>query len=158
DAVDFPIPGNDDAFRSVDIVVRYVADAIREGIESYKKDKVETVPKEEEQLSSTGTKITPKRGIKVIQGVVMKQSTPSPKTKVASSVTKEQAVSTTPITATSPAIADPRQDASMPLTDQPPTKEHAVSITPITVAAPAIADPGQDASMPPTDQPPKTES
>lgn len=39
DIVDFPIPGNDDACRSVDIVVRYLADAIKEGVESYKKEK-----------------------------------------------------------------------------------------------------------------------
>ncbi|TSJ81437.1 30S ribosomal protein S2 [Cardinium endosymbiont of Dermatophagoides farinae] len=78
DMVDFPIPGNDDAFRSVDIVVRYLASAIKEGIASYKKEKAETAPKkEEEAVSNAGNKTAPRRGIKVVQGVVIKKAAPA---------------------------------------------------------------------------------
>ncbi|AXI24457.1 ribosomal protein uS2 [Cardinium endosymbiont of Sogatella furcifera] len=88
DMVDFPIPGNDDAFRSVDIVVRYLATAIKEGIASYKKEKAETAPKkEEEAVSNTATKGVPKRGIKVVQGVVIKKGLAA-KGKVATPVAK----------------------------------------------------------------------
>ena len=74
-SVDFAIPGNDDAFRSVDFIVRYVADAIREGIEEYKKEKLETVPKKgEEQVGHLASESTHKSAIKVVQGVVMKQA------------------------------------------------------------------------------------
>ncbi|CAH2559812.1 30S ribosomal protein S2 [Cardinium endosymbiont of Oedothorax gibbosus] len=90
DIVDFPIPGNDDAFRSVDIVVRYLAEAIKEGIASYRKEKAETAPKrEEESLSNAGNKVLPKRGIRVVQGVVIKRTVPS-KAKVSRPEAKEK--------------------------------------------------------------------
>lgn len=95
DIVDFPIPGNDDAFRSVDIVVRYLATAIKEGIASYRKEKAETAPKKEEaSLSNAGNKVVPKRGIKVVQGVVIKKTVPS-KAKVSTPVAEEKVTATT---------------------------------------------------------------
>ena len=39
DSVDFMIPCNDDASRSIELVVNYMACAIREGIEAYKQEK-----------------------------------------------------------------------------------------------------------------------
>jgi small subunit ribosomal protein S2 len=84
-SVNFVIPGNDDAFRSVDIVVCYIADAIKEGVEAYKKEKAETIPKEAtgvNQLDNTGVKELPKRGLKLVQGVVIKKHNPvMPKAK-----------------------------------------------------------------------------
>ncbi|WP_425286259.1 30S ribosomal protein S2 [Cardinium endosymbiont of Philonthus spinipes] len=88
DLVDFPIPGNDDAFRSVDIVVRYLATAIKEGVAAYRKEKAETAPKKEEEAAApSATKVVAKRGIKVVQGVVVKKSAPA-KAKVATPVDK----------------------------------------------------------------------
>lgn len=97
DSVDFPIPGNDDSFRSVDIIVDYIATAIKEGVEAYKKEKAEAIPKqpaEEAPLNNTGpTKITPKRGVKVVQGVIMKKATPmASKPKIKPSFTTEKEV------------------------------------------------------------------
>lgn len=39
--VDFPIPGNDDASKSIDIIVKYVTEAIREGLEDKRRAKQE---------------------------------------------------------------------------------------------------------------------
>lgn len=97
DKVDFPIPGNDDAFRSVDIVVRSLALSIKDGITAYKKEKAEaTAKKEEETAATVNDKIIPKRGIKVVQGVVIKQS-PSLKYKTNPTITKPKPVSNSPL-------------------------------------------------------------
>lgn len=77
DIVDFPIPGNDDACRSVDMVVRHLAGAIKAGIESYKQEKAEAAPKTEEAPGKVGHKMGPEKGIKVVQGVVIKKTAPA---------------------------------------------------------------------------------
>ncbi|MBX9890208.1 MAG: 30S ribosomal protein S2 [Amoebophilaceae bacterium] len=75
DLVDCLIPGNDDSFRSVDLIVRYVADAIKEGMEIYKKDKVQGSLKEttgENTVGVAGGKVV-KKGLQVVQGVLIKK-------------------------------------------------------------------------------------
>ncbi|AWN82275.1 30S ribosomal protein S2 [Candidatus Cardinium hertigii] len=109
--VDFAIPGNDDAFRSIDLIVRYVGDAIKEGIEAYKKDKLEAAAKIETVGDSTITpKHAPNRGIKIVQGVVIKQNRkvqkPSSVGKTAEPDTSSGEPTTPPI-ATGPASPDP---------------------------------------------------
>ncbi len=47
--VDFPIPGNDDAFKSIDIIVRQIAKSVEEGLMERKKDKEDQKLKEEEE-------------------------------------------------------------------------------------------------------------
>jgi small subunit ribosomal protein S2 len=47
--IDFPIPANDDAFKSISIVTRYVGKAIEEGLMERKKDKEEAGQKKEEE-------------------------------------------------------------------------------------------------------------
>lgn len=82
DAVDFCIPGNDDAFRSIDLLVRYLADAIKEGLETYKKEKAEVAPKDMplEKASAVETSKRPqKAGFKTIRGVVVRNNTAAPK-------------------------------------------------------------------------------
>jgi small subunit ribosomal protein S2 len=46
---DFPIPSNDDAFKSIDIIVRQISRAVEEGLMERKKDKEEQKLKEEEE-------------------------------------------------------------------------------------------------------------
>ncbi|MDE0472763.1 MAG: 30S ribosomal protein S2 [Ekhidna sp.] len=46
--VDYPIPGNDDAFKSIKLLVEYFGKAIEEGLEERKKDKEEQAKAEEE--------------------------------------------------------------------------------------------------------------
>ncbi len=46
--VDFPVPANDDAFKSIDILTRAIASAIEEGLLERKKDKDDTKLKDEE--------------------------------------------------------------------------------------------------------------
>ena len=45
---DFPIPANDDAYKSIDIIVRYLTKAVEEGLLERKKDKEELRLKQEE--------------------------------------------------------------------------------------------------------------
>jgi small subunit ribosomal protein S2 len=47
--VDFPIPGNDDAFKSISIVTKAVGSAIEQGLNERLKDKEETRLKQEEE-------------------------------------------------------------------------------------------------------------
>lgn len=44
--VDFPIPANDDAAKSIALITRYITDAIVEGLSERKREKEETVDKE----------------------------------------------------------------------------------------------------------------
>jgi small subunit ribosomal protein S2 len=37
--VDFPIPGNDDASKSINIILEYIAEAVKEGLSARKSDK-----------------------------------------------------------------------------------------------------------------------
>jgi len=75
DLVDFFIPANDDSFRSVDLLVRYITDAIKEGIEVYKKEKVEVASVEgEKQL---GVVKKSKKELQFIRGVPVKKETPA---------------------------------------------------------------------------------
>ncbi|MFZ6001943.1 MAG: 30S ribosomal protein S2 [Bacteroidota bacterium] len=46
--IDFPIPANDDAFKSISIITKYVGKAIEEGLMERKKDKEEAGMKKEE--------------------------------------------------------------------------------------------------------------
>lgn len=48
DEVDFPIPGNDDAYKSVKLITTHIADVIEEGLQERKKDKEDAKLKEEE--------------------------------------------------------------------------------------------------------------
>ncbi len=48
DVVDFPIPGNDDAIRSVRLLVNILARAVKEGKDLYEKNKAEALVKVEE--------------------------------------------------------------------------------------------------------------
>ena len=45
--VEFPIPANDDAFKSIDLITDYIAKAIEEGLNERKKEKEEAKQKEE---------------------------------------------------------------------------------------------------------------
>jgi small subunit ribosomal protein S2 len=47
--IDFPIPANDDAFKSISIITRYIAKAIEEALMERKKDKEESGLKKEEE-------------------------------------------------------------------------------------------------------------
>jgi small subunit ribosomal protein S2 len=47
--IDFPIPANDDAFKSISIITKYVGKAIEEGLMERKKDKEEQGQKKEEE-------------------------------------------------------------------------------------------------------------
>lgn len=47
--IDFPIPANDDAFKSISIVTRYIGKAIEEALMERKKDKEESGLKKEEE-------------------------------------------------------------------------------------------------------------
>ena len=44
DLIDYPIPGNDDALRSVEVVMRYIGDAIKQGLDVYKKEALANAP------------------------------------------------------------------------------------------------------------------
>jgi len=46
--VDFPIPANDDAFKSISIITRYIGQAIEEALNERKKDKEEASQKKDE--------------------------------------------------------------------------------------------------------------
>lgn len=47
--VDYPIPSNDDAFKSIDLITRYVGSVIEEGLMERKKDKEEAARQREEE-------------------------------------------------------------------------------------------------------------
>ena len=47
--IDFPIPANDDAFKSISIVTKYVGKAIEEGLQERKKDKEEAGQRKDEE-------------------------------------------------------------------------------------------------------------
>ncbi len=49
ESVDFPIPANDDAFKSINIITEFIAKAMEEGLMERKKDKEEAKLKEEEE-------------------------------------------------------------------------------------------------------------
>ena len=48
-SVDFPIPANDDAFKSISIIVKHIGKTIEEGLAERKKDKEEVASKKEEE-------------------------------------------------------------------------------------------------------------
>ena len=57
--VDFPIPANDDAFKSISLITNYVGSVIEEGLQERKKDKEEAnLKKEEEAKIEADTKET----------------------------------------------------------------------------------------------------
>ena len=45
---DYPIPANDDSFKSIELIVRYMSSIIEEGLAERKADKEEQARKEEE--------------------------------------------------------------------------------------------------------------
>lgn len=47
--IDFPIPANDDAFKSIDILVKYISKVVEEGLMERKRDKEEAALKKEEE-------------------------------------------------------------------------------------------------------------
>ena len=47
--IDFPIPANDDAFKSISLITKYIGSAIEETLNERKKDKEEAGQKKEEQ-------------------------------------------------------------------------------------------------------------
>jgi small subunit ribosomal protein S2 len=47
--VDFPIPGNDDAYKSISIITDYILKAAEEGLNERKKDKADMAVQEEEK-------------------------------------------------------------------------------------------------------------
>jgi small subunit ribosomal protein S2 len=49
DGVDFPIPANDDAFKSINIITRYIGNVIEEGLMERKRDKEDAALKKEEE-------------------------------------------------------------------------------------------------------------
>ncbi|QNL21213.1 30S ribosomal protein S2 [Hyphobacterium sp. CCMP332] len=49
DVADFPIPANDDAFKSINLIISYIASAIEDGLDERKKEREEQKLKEEEE-------------------------------------------------------------------------------------------------------------
>ncbi|HLT73270.1 MAG TPA: 30S ribosomal protein S2 [Cyclobacteriaceae bacterium] len=49
DGVDFPIPANDDAFKSINIITHYIGSVIEEGLMERKRDKEDAALKKEEE-------------------------------------------------------------------------------------------------------------
>lgn len=47
--VDYPIPGNDDAFKAINLITNYIAHSIEEGLSERKKDKEDAKIQEEEE-------------------------------------------------------------------------------------------------------------
>jgi small subunit ribosomal protein S2 len=47
--VDYPIPGNDDAFKSIDVIIRTVASYIEDGLNERRREKEEQKLQEEEE-------------------------------------------------------------------------------------------------------------
>ena len=47
--IDFPIPANDDAFKSIDILVKHISKVVEEGLMERKRDKEEAALKKEEE-------------------------------------------------------------------------------------------------------------
>lgn len=48
--VDYPIPGNDDAWKSVNLIISYITKALEEGLAERKKDKEDAKVQEEEEV------------------------------------------------------------------------------------------------------------
>jgi len=48
--IDFPIPSNDDAFKSIDLIVKVIGKVVEEGLEERRKDKDDAKLKEEEDI------------------------------------------------------------------------------------------------------------
>lgn len=132
DAVDFSIPGNDDSFRSIDFVVRYLAEAIEAGLEEYKQEKAQAdaaalanpAPPEGGSAAVETPKRFAKPGLKMVRGVVVRKSPLAPKSKVMGSTETRsqeprpaQQAAPVPESATAPTPAVPRPD----LTDQETT-------------------------------------
>jgi small subunit ribosomal protein S2 len=59
DGIDYPIPGNDDAIRAVNLVTRVVADALADGYGMAKDEAVERVTAPPKKPASAGPKSTP---------------------------------------------------------------------------------------------------
>lgn len=61
--IDFPIPANDDAYKSISIIVSAIGQAVEEGILERKKDKEEKDKEEEEEIMKEKEEITSKAEI-----------------------------------------------------------------------------------------------
>lgn len=95
DLVTYLIPGNDDALRSVDIIVRYLTDAMQKGINDHKKAREEAAVKEIEANKATegSKKSMVKNHTQLVQGVVVKKRAPMPQKN--KPITKEVVASKT---------------------------------------------------------------
>ena len=49
ESIDYPIPGNDDAFKSIHLIIKTIGSAVEEGLMERKKVKEEQKLKEEEE-------------------------------------------------------------------------------------------------------------
>jgi len=67
DLIDYPIPANDDAIKSIKILMETLASAVKEGYANVKKEKPEVVAKEESDKPKEVTRIRNKAEDKVIK-------------------------------------------------------------------------------------------
>src|SRR5574344_739420 len=57
DLIDFPIPANDDASKSISLILKYMCDAIEEGLQERKLDKDAQIQEQEEQEKRLATEL-----------------------------------------------------------------------------------------------------
>jgi small subunit ribosomal protein S2 len=77
DSVDFPIPGNDDAYKSISIITQAIGKAIEEGLMERKKDKDDQKLQEEEETK------------RAVDAAASKKAAPAPVAEVAEDTTEE---------------------------------------------------------------------
>jgi small subunit ribosomal protein S2 len=61
DPIDYIIPANDDAIRSIKLITRLMADAVLEGLQLREKIGVAEVPTEEEEIEEAVPALEPRR-------------------------------------------------------------------------------------------------
>jgi len=67
--VDFPIPANDDAFKSIELVVSIISKAVGEGLDERRKEREEAKMKEEENAKKEAEKIEAEKKERVAEAV-----------------------------------------------------------------------------------------
>ena len=67
--VDFPIPANDDAFKSIELVVSIISKAVGEGLDERRKEREEAKMKEEENAKKEAEKIEAEKKEQVAEAV-----------------------------------------------------------------------------------------
>lgn len=95
DLIDYPIPANDDAIKSIKLLMETLASAVKEGYAEFKKAKPEVVSKEESEEHKGTTKTRHKAEDKVIKkeekkSVEKKESKKTTTKKVATKAVKEK--------------------------------------------------------------------